>query len=696
MASRNYSEKLKRDQEASRKRSRAGRDVAEDYPPKGNARRRRSCERDLRRFLETYFPATFSLPWSSDHPRVIARLQECILDGGLFALGMPRGSGKSSLAVRGCLWALLYGHRRFVVVVAATEKKAEDRLKDLKVELEVNDLLAKDFRHVCHPIRRLENNGRRCAGQLFRGEQTRVVWASDRIVFPTVPDDDCDGANVSGACVSVVGITGALRGQSITTAAGEVLRPDLVLLDDVQDRESAQSAAQTAERLAIIRGDVLGLAGPGRSISALLTATVIRPDDLSDQMLDRDRNPAWHGERTRSVYGWPAETQLWEHYLQLRRDAMKADRPTAEATAFYLANREAMDRGAVVAWPERRDPGDVSAIQHEMHLRADLGEEAYAAEYQNEPARAESLGPPTLTAAEIAAKLNRLPRGVVPLRASRVTAAIDLQDALLYYAVAAWDDGFTGSLIAYGTYPRQPARDFTLRRASPTLRDAAPGSGREGAIRAGLERLVADLMGRDWAREDGAALRVERLLIDCGYLPDVVYEFIRNHPHAAALLASRGFGVGPAMAPMTEWPVKEGERHGWNWVIGKAAGRSGRVVKFDAHHWKSFVHARLAVAPGDVGSLSLYGADPEEHQLFARHLVAEAPVRTSAAGRTVDVWAVKPGAGDNHYLDVCVAAAAAASIQGACLASAAAPPKPKPPRKTLAQLQQEARQRQGR
>ncbi len=153
-----YRNKLVADNTTNLLRSRLGRDIAEEYPLPGNLERRAACERDFRRFCETYFPAAFSLPWSDDHLRVISRIQSAVLDGGLFALAMPRGSGKTTLCERAALWALLYGHRRFVVLVGATEAAAEVMLEHLKVELAFNDLLATDFRQVCYPIRRLENN----------------------------------------------------------------------------------------------------------------------------------------------------------------------------------------------------------------------------------------------------------------------------------------------------------------------------------------------------------------------------------------------------------------------------------------------------------------------------------------------------------------------------------------------------------
>src|SRR5690349_10730593 len=84
--------------------SREGRDITAGYPEPGNLARREACEKDFRLFCETYFPSACRLKWSKDHLEVIARMEEVILRGGLFALAMPRGSGKSTLSTRACLW----------------------------------------------------------------------------------------------------------------------------------------------------------------------------------------------------------------------------------------------------------------------------------------------------------------------------------------------------------------------------------------------------------------------------------------------------------------------------------------------------------------------------------------------------------------------------------------------------------------
>ena len=145
--------------------------------------------------------------------------------------------------------------------------------------------------------------------------------------------------------------------------------PSLVVLDDPQTDESARSLTQCATREAVLAGAVLGLGGPGKKISGIMPCTVIRPGDMADNILDRDKHPEWNGERTKMVYAFPTDEKLWQRYAEMRAESMRQGHGGDEATEFYRANREAMDEGAVVAWPERFNHDELSAVQHAMNLR---------------------------------------------------------------------------------------------------------------------------------------------------------------------------------------------------------------------------------------------------------------------------------------------------------------------------------------
>ncbi len=89
----------------------------------------------------------------------------------------------------------------------------------------------------------------------------------------------------------------------------------------------------------------------------------------------------------------------------------------------------------------------------------------------------------------------------------------------------------------------------------------------------------------------------------------------------------------------------------------------------DANFWKSFVHARLKVATGDKGSLSLYKRRMQtEHRLFAEHLrSSETPRVEKQNGRSITVWKHNSSKPDNHFFDCLSNAAALASACGAKL-----------------------------
>jgi phage terminase large subunit GpA-like protein len=212
----------------------------------------------------------------------------------------------------------------------------------------------------------------------------------------------------------------------------------------------------------------------------------------------------------------------------------------------------------------------------------------------------------------------------------------------------------------------------------------------EGSIYAGLEELTQRLLGQEWPRDDGAGMRIDRCLIDAnwGSSTDVVYQFCRQSPHSALLLPSHGRFVGASSIPFSEYKRKMGDRVGLNWRIPNVQGkRAVRHVVFDTNYWKSFVHARLAVAMGDRGCLSLFGDSPAFHRLFADHITAEYRVRTEGRGRTVDEWKLRLAAVDNHWLDCLVGCAVAASIQGVVLPGTGGKPAPRRPKVKLSDLQ---------
>ena len=477
-------------------------------------------------------------------------------------------------------------------------------------------------------------------------------------------------------------------------ADGRTVRPSLVVLDDPQTDESARSLSQCATRESILAGAVLGLAGPAKKISGIMPCTVIRPGDMADNILSRDKHPEWNGERTKMVYSFPTNEKLWAKYAEVRAEGLRAERGLADATEFYGQHQEAMDEGAVVAWAERFNYDEISAVQHAMNLKLQ-DEAAFFAEYQNEPLPEDTADEDELTADQVVDKINRMQCGAVPIGCNHLTMFIDVQASLLFFVVAAWEDDFTGYVVDYGTFPDQKRPYFTLRDARHTLAAATKASGLEGTIYAGLEKLTSECLGREWRRDDGAMIRIERCLIDAnwGSSTDVVYQFCRQSAHAGIVMPSHGRFVGASSQPFSEYKRKPGDRIGHNWRMPNVHGkRAVRHIVYDTNFWKTFIHARLAVPMGDRGCLSLFGDNPAQHRMFAEHLAAEYRVKTEGRGRTVDEWKMRPERGDNHWLDCLVGCAVAASMQGATLLGTGGTAPPKRERVSFAELQRRRHQ----
>ena len=660
---RSYEDRRNAERDRQAEQSLAGRDIG-PLPEVVNPNRKAACERNFQLFCESYFPETYALAWSPDHLKVIEKIETAVLRGGLFALALPRGSGKTTITESAALWSMLYGHREFVVLIGATESAALELLDSLKTELEVNERLAEDFPEVCYPVAQLEGIANRCAGQLYKGERTRITWTSNEIVLPTI-----EGSRASGIIVRVAGITGRIRGMKFKRSDGRSVRPSLVIIDDPQTSESAGSLEQTRKRVRVLAGDILGLAGPGQKISGIMPCTIIRPGDMADIILNRNTHPDWNGEKTRMVYRFPTNMKLWEEYAEIRAEALRTEGNFQKATEFYLANREAMDAGAEVSWEARFNHDEVSALQHAMNLKFQ-DEAAFQSEYQNDPLPDDTADDSLLSVDEICAKINGLARRRVPLKCDRLTMFVDVQKALLFYVVIAWAEDFTGAVIDYGSWPDQHRHEYSLADANPSIQTLFPKAGFEGALYAALSALTEECLGREWEREDGAVLKIERALVDAnwGQSTDVVYQFCRQSSHAGVILPSHGRYVGASSKPMTEYRKQQGDRLGFNWMIPNVAGkRAIRHVIYDTNYWKSFIHARLTVPVGDKGSLTLYGRIPGAHQLFAEHLTAEYRVKTQGRGRTVDEWKLKPQSHDNHFLDCVAGCAVCGSMLGASL-----------------------------
>jgi hypothetical protein len=675
MANDRYDRKRKESARVQQQQAAEGRDIG-CIREIVNVKRRNACKKSLQLFCEIYNPEPFYFKWSADHLRVITAIERAVKGGFLQAFAMPRGSGKTTLCRMAILWAASYALTPYPFLVNSTAAKAEDSLDAVKIWIRYLPRYVEDFPEISQAAIALNGIANRQSGQLCCGESTGIKWEKDRLVLPSVPKPKnlrCRGkvAPTSGVVIGSSGLTGeGIRGSLFTSTTGAQIRPSLVLIDDPQTDESAASGSQNVTRYGLLTGAVLGMAGPGRTISGVMPCTVIRPGDIADKILDRKENPLWHGIRSQMLRSMPKNMDAWQKYFEIYRECMGRDEPDiGPVNEYYELNRQVLDEGADASWPERKLLEEVSAIQHAMNLYA-RDKAAFFAEYQNQPLDlSESANHPLrLKKVVLVEKLNRVPRAVVPKECEHVTAYIDVGGDILHWLVSAWMPTLAGGPIDYGVFPEQPVRYVTKENVPVPLATKYPGMTQDAYLLVALDTLVNLLLSRQFQREDQRLMTVEKILVDIkwGEKNKLLRSWCRRHPHHGRLLhAAQGFGFGATSIPMADYRP-DGARRGEHWRLGPP--KEGDIwVTIDTNWWKSLAAARLSLPIGTKGAWSIFGDDPAEHAMLFDHFCEEEPVDVSAKGRTVTEWKTNKGIVNNDLWDCMVNSAVAASMVGCSL-----------------------------
>ena len=506
------------DREAIRHRNRraASRDLS--LPPCLNPKRRQECSQDIYLALATYFPHRFSQEFTPSRREMVDAVFGAMRDGTAQAIAAPRGDGKTTITECVVTLCVLYGWIRFPLILAQTAEYAGDRLEGIKREIETNNLLAEDFPEVCIPARDVATAPQRCASQTVNGELTHMRWSGDTIILPTIPGSEC-----SGSVVRARGITGSLRGMNVNG-----MRPDLVIIDDPDDEESADSETKTARRVKKINQSIDGLAQDGKPLAQVMLCTLINRTCVAYQYTDRQQNPAWNGKRFRAIETMPERVDLWEEYVRLRQeDQQGGDRFARRSHQFVLDRWDEMHAGAVVGNPLAFDDTpledgtlrEASRLQHCYNIIAKIGWNSFATEYQNDPPEDDGPQSSGITEAIVAGtdpqymgRVNGRERLIAPDGTTTVVGFVDVHKRHLEWTLLAIRPGNRDCIVDYGvTSTHQP--------------DVV---GEEGAILGGLREL-RDMFAAEPVRSaDGESFPLAVCLVDCGYQPEAVYRFCRE------------------------------------------------------------------------------------------------------------------------------------------------------------------------
>ena len=440
------------DRDVKRKRKQVSEAARIEIPSIVDINRRERCLKDPELFLKTYFPRKYRRPFGKHHYAMIDAIVSRARHGGRQAIAAPRGCGKSEL-VKGLLAYLVFAEIvRFPLPIASTGELAKSIYHDFRKKLATNDMLLADFPEVCFPIRALQGAPQRASKQHVGGVLTQIVWKSDSYIsLPHVI-----GSPFGGVKMSFYGLDAAFRGVNLD---GD--RPDFILIDDPETRESAKSHMQIEDREKIIDQDIAGLAEEDAELAIAVLTTIQNCICLSHKLTNRDPEkgkPAFNGMRFGMILKWPDTvtdhsdiTKLgrWSEYITKRKKGQSAgDEHGKIAVQFYLDNREEMDRGHEMLTehftPLVLDDGTqltFSALQVAFNKIADTNIAAYRSEYQNNPLEVAELFPMRIKSSTVIGCEREFDHRTVADNTNMIVGAVDVRKTELHYAIISSSEG---------------------------------------------------------------------------------------------------------------------------------------------------------------------------------------------------------------------------------------------------------------
>lgn len=256
-------------------------------------------------------------------------------EGVKLACAAPRGEAKTTFVdVFFLVWCVVTDRKRYILIIADAFEQAASFLEAVKVELESNPRLTADYPAHC-------GEGR--------------VWNVGTVIT---------ARNIK---IQAFGAGKRMRGLRHGPH-----RPDLALLDDLENDENVRSPEQRDKLENWLLRTVLSLGPADDSMDVIYIGTILHYDSVLARTL---KKPQWRGKTFRAVERMPDRLDLWELWERIYK--VPPDGPD-KARAFYVGNQEKMDAGAVVSWPTFRPLYTLMCKRVENRA-------AFDAEQQNDP-----------------------------------------------------------------------------------------------------------------------------------------------------------------------------------------------------------------------------------------------------------------------------------------------------------------------
>ncbi|CAH8714424.1 hypothetical protein, partial [Paenibacillus melissococcoides] len=250
------------------------------------------------------------------------------------ATAASRGHAKSTnFTFKDTLHSVVYEYKHYPIILSDSSDQAEGFLTDIKTELEDNPAIIEDF-----------------------GSLKGRVWKGSVLVTST------------DIKVEAIG-----RGKKIRGRRHRNWRPDLIVLDDIENDENVYTPEQR-KKLESWFYKAVSKAGDTYT-DIVYIGTILHYDSLLSKVL---KNPEYHSVKYRGVISFATNQELWDAWEAIYTDLENVHRQE-DARAFYEDNKADMLEGTEVLWEEKLSYYDL------MVIKISEGEASFNSEIQNDP-----------------------------------------------------------------------------------------------------------------------------------------------------------------------------------------------------------------------------------------------------------------------------------------------------------------------
>lgn len=298
----------------------------------------------LREWGNKYLPAYFSKPGCALHDTLNKEL-EILRRKRAQRLNIiaPRGYAKSTYKFVKALKAACEKSERYIMLISDTAAQAKADLQSIRVELESNELLKRDYPAACSP---------------------GSIWNSETL----------DTGN--DVRIEALGCGMKVRGRKYKN-----FRPSLVMADDPDNDADILSATERQKKWDWVNKALLQV-GETNDTSYVFIGTMLHRECIVGHLAN---DPRFRTIKFQAIQAWPTNKELWAKWERLYLGGRQVKDETGviryestEAAEFLADNRDALAEGAKVLWAAKED---LFAL---MEMRAP-NHQSFASEKQNDP-----------------------------------------------------------------------------------------------------------------------------------------------------------------------------------------------------------------------------------------------------------------------------------------------------------------------